>query len=98
MEYIKKQRKKYAEYELEDKRRFHAAFQSLRAEFRAEYLTFDCPGYPLVQCTWQLGTSKVQTIPVKTSVMLPGQLFKDEKGEPTALIDGVIASLFYAFD
>ena len=30
--------------------------------------------------------------------MLPGQLFRDEKGEPTAIIDGVIASLFYAFE
>ena len=30
--------------------------------------------------------------------MLLGQLFRDEKGEHTALIDGVIASLFYAFD
>ena len=31
----------------------------------------------------QLGTSKEQTVPMKTSVMLPGgELFRDEKGEP----------------
>ena len=52
--------------------------------------TFDQPGYTLVECTQQLGTSEVQTVPVNTSVMLPGQLFRDEKGEPTAL--------FYVFD
>ena len=73
MEYIKN-KGRYAEYELEEKKGFHAAFQSLGAEIRAENHMFDRPGYPLVECTQQLGTSEVQTIPVKTSVMLPVQL------------------------
>ena len=84
MEYLLKQRIKSAESALEEKRRFREVFQAPRDENRAEYRGYDRPVYPLVECTQPLGTCEGQTVPVKNSVMLPGQLFRDEKG---SLID-----------
>lgn len=108
MEYFKKQWKKSALRDLENEKRLQLVIQEVarataensrrrkeaREKSKAKKRTFDCPGCPLRL----RGTSEGQAVPVKTRVMVPGQLFRDEKGEQIILVDGVISSLLYAFD